>query len=119
MYKKFIQRGTEVELQQKIAAMRKGGRILGNLLRDLKAYVRPGMTGKEVDAWVRRETVKRGGKVAYDYLEEDFPGAICISVNDEIVHGIPTDRLIWTYCMTGTIQMLGLRCWWVAKVHQR
>ncbi len=91
MYKKFIQRGTEVELQQKIAAMRKGGRILGNLLRDLKAYVRPGMTGKEVDAWVRRETVKRGGKVAYDYLEEDFPGAICISVNDEIVHGIPTD----------------------------
>ena len=87
MYKKFIQRGTEVELQQKIAAMRKGGRILGNLLRDLKAYVRPGMTGKEVDAWVRRETVKRGGKVAYDYLEEDFPGAICISVNDEIVHG--------------------------------
>lgn len=92
MSKKFIQQETPEELEKKITAMRKGGKILGGLLRDLKEYVQPGMTGKEVDAWVRKEAVKRGGKVAYDYLEEDFPGAICISVNDEIVHGIPTDE---------------------------
>ena len=52
----------------KIQAMREGGRILGNLLRDLKEYVKPGMTGKEVDAWVRKEIVKRGACVAYDML---------------------------------------------------
>lgn len=83
---------TKAELQQKITAMREGGKILGNLLRDLKAYVQPGMTGKEIDAWVRSEIVRRGAKVAYDMLEEKFPGAICISVNDELVHGAPKDE---------------------------
>lgn len=79
-------------LDRKIAAMRKCGKILGNLLRDLKNYVQPGMTGKEIDAWVRKEIKKRGGEVAYDMLEEKFPGAICISVNDELVHGAPKDE---------------------------
>lgn len=78
-------------LTEKITAMREGGKILGKLLSDLKEYVKPGMTGKEVDAWVRSEIVKRGAKVAYDMLDEDFPGAICISVNDELVHGAPTE----------------------------
>ena len=67
---------------EKITAMREGGRILGNLLRDLKEYVKPGMTGKEIDAWVRKEIVKRGAGVAYDMLDDDFAGAICISIND-------------------------------------
>ncbi len=76
----------------KIVAMREGGKILGNLLRDLKNYVKPGMTGVGVDAWVRAEILKRGAGVAYDMLETRFPGAICISVNDELVHGVPTDE---------------------------
>lgn len=79
-------------LEKKIAAMRKGGKILGNLLRDLKAYVKPGMTGKEIDAWVRAEIVERGAEVAYDMLDEKFPGAVCISVNDALVHGAPNDE---------------------------
>ena len=83
---------TPEKLQEKITAMREGGKILGNLLRDLKNYVKPGMTGKEVDAWVRKEIVARGAKVAYDMLDEEFPGAICISVNDELVHGAPKDE---------------------------
>lgn len=79
------------ELEQKITAMKEGGKILGTLLKDLKNYVKPGMTGLEIDAWVRKEIVKRGAKVAYDMLDDDFPGAICISVNDELVHGAPKD----------------------------
>ena len=82
----------EKTLEKKITAMREGGKILGNLLRDLKNYVKPGMTGKDVDAWVRREIVKRGAEVAYDMLDDEFPGAICISVNDQLVHGAPTDE---------------------------
>ncbi len=78
----------------KIQAMREGGKILGNLLRDLKEYVKPGMSGKEIDAWVRKEIIARGAEVAYDMLEEDFPGAICISVNDQLVHGAPTDYVL-------------------------
>lgn len=80
--------------EKKIQAMREGGQILGKLLADLKDYVKPGMTGKEIDAWVRKEIVARGAGVAYDMLEEDFPGAICISVNDELVHGAPTDEVL-------------------------
>lgn len=90
MNKLFVQREPE-NLEEKIKAMRAGGKILGGVLRDLKAYVKPGMTGKEVDAWVRKTIEERGAKVAYDYLDEPFPGAICISVNDELVHGAPTD----------------------------
>ncbi|MBR0480385.1 type I methionyl aminopeptidase [Candidatus Saccharibacteria bacterium] len=76
---------------EKIQAMREGGKILGNLLRDLKEYVKPGMSEKEVDSWVRKEVEKRGAKVAYDELEEHFPGAICISTNEQLVHGAPSD----------------------------
>lgn len=74
-------------------ALREGGRILGGIFRDLRKEVKPGVTGKELDAWVRKEIVKRGGGVAYDMLPKDeaFPGAICISVNEEIIHGTPKD----------------------------
>ena len=82
------------ELEEKISAMREGGKILGGLLRDLKAYVKPGMSEKEIDAWVRAEVVKRGAGVAYDELEEEFPGAICISVNEQLVHGAPSDYVL-------------------------
>ena len=80
--------------KEKIAAMREGGKIMGNLLRELEMYVKPGMTGKEIDAWVRKEIVKRGATVAYDTLEEKFPGAICISINDQLVHGAPSDEIL-------------------------
>lgn len=82
------------ETETKIAAMREGGKILGNLLKDLRAYVMPGMTGKEIDTWVRQEIVARGAEVAYDFLEEKFPGAICISINDTLVHGAPNDEVL-------------------------
>ena len=75
---------------KKIEAMREGGQILGGLLRDLKESVKPGRTGFQIDAWVRSEIIRRGAGVAYDMLEEKFPGAICISVNDTLVHGAPT-----------------------------
>ena len=80
--------------QKKIKAMREGGRILGKLLADLKEYVKPGMSEKEIDAWVRDEVIKRGATVAYDELEEEFPGAICISTNEELVHGAPSDYVL-------------------------
>ena len=79
---------------KKIIAMREGGKILGGLLRDLKEYVQPGMSEKEIDAWAREEVVKRGAEVAYDELEEKFPGAICISVNEQLVHGAPSDYVL-------------------------
>jgi len=74
-----------------IQAMRDCGKIHATIFRDLKAYVQPGMTGIEVDAWVEAEIKKHGAIATYKTSEVNFPGVICISVNDQIVHGIPTD----------------------------
>ncbi|MBR0375926.1 MAG: M24 family metallopeptidase [Firmicutes bacterium] len=59
--------------QKKISAMREGGQILGKLLKDLKSYVKPGMSEKEIDAWVRKEIVKRGAKVATVSRKHSMP----------------------------------------------
>ena len=77
--------------EKKIAAMREGGKIMGQVMQALRRHVRAGMTGREIDAWVRSEIVKRGAGVAYDMLDDNFSGAICISVNDGLVHGVPDD----------------------------
>jgi len=75
----------------KIEAMRAGGKILAGILKDLSERVVEGVNELELDAWTREEIVKRGAIVAYDELEDKFPGAICISVNDELIHGAPKD----------------------------
>lgn len=74
-----------------IQAMREGGRIIATIFADLKKIVRPGMTGLDVDAWVENEIIKHGATPTYKEPVPNFPGVICISVNDAIVHGVPTD----------------------------
>ena len=74
-----------------INAMREGGKLLAQILDGIKGYVQPGMTGKQVDAWVEAEIKRRGAIATYKTSEVNFPAVICISVNDQIVHGVPTD----------------------------
>lgn len=81
-------RKTEAEIQ----AMREGGTILGGILRDLKVHVQPGMTGLEVDAWVAKEITARGATATYKTAEVGFPNVVCISRNEEIVHGVPKNE---------------------------
>jgi len=77
---------------EQIMAMREGGKILATILRDLRDVVKPGMTGLEADAWVAREIKLHGAEATYRTKEVGFPNTICISKNDEIVHGVPTDE---------------------------
>lgn len=74
-----------------IQAMREGGKILASILADIKKRVVVGMTELEVDTWVENEIKARGAEVTYKTSEVNFPNAICISINDQIVHSIPTD----------------------------
>ncbi len=74
-----------------IDAMREGGKLLAGIYDRLKKYVHAGMSEKEVDAWVASEIKRVGAIATYRTSEVNFPGVICISVNDEIVHGVPTD----------------------------
>ena len=77
--------------QQKISAMRAGGKIMARIFDELRTYTTAGKTGKEIDAWVAKKIVDYGAKIAYYEPEVDFPGSICISVNDELIHGTPKD----------------------------
>jgi methionyl aminopeptidase len=74
-----------------IDAMREGGRLLATIFGGLKTYVQPGMTGTEVDRWVEKEIARLGATPTYKEPIPNFPGVICISVNDAIVHGVPTE----------------------------
>jgi methionyl aminopeptidase len=76
---------------EQIQAMREGGKILATIFDGLKKYVQPGMTGLEVDAWVEKEIARLGATPTYKEPVPDFPGVICISINEAIVHGVPTD----------------------------
>lgn len=82
---------TGVKTPEQIDAMRQGGAILARIFDDIRAYVKPGLTEKDVDAFVAGKITEYGAIATYKTSEVNFPGVICISTNDEIVHGVPTD----------------------------
>src|SRR5438046_10693079 len=83
--------GIEIKTQDEIAFMREASLIVYEVLEEMAKAVAPGVTLEELDAIAERETVKRGGICAFKGLY-GFPGNICISVNEQVVHGIPTRR---------------------------
>ena len=76
---------------KKVEAMRAGGKIMAKIFAELREYTQAGMTGKEIDAWVAKKITDYGCGIAYYEPDVDFPGSICISVNDELIHSIPKD----------------------------
>lgn len=74
-----------------IDAMREGGKILATIFEGLKKIVAVGMSERQVDAWVENEIKTLSAIATYKTSEVNFPGVICISTNDAIVHGVPTD----------------------------
>lgn len=74
-----------------IQAMREGGKLLAMIFEGIKKYVQVGMSEREVDAWVEAEIKRLGAVATYKTSEVNFPAVICISTNDQIVHGVPTD----------------------------
>jgi methionyl aminopeptidase len=80
-----------IESRADLVAMQKIGSIVAQVLRAMKAEVIPGKTTAEVDR-VGAETMKRNDARSAPQIQYGYPAATCISVNDEIVHGIPGDR---------------------------
>src|SRR3979409_2290540 len=83
--------GIEIKTRDEIAYMREASLIVFEVLEELTRAVAPGVTLEELDAIAERETVRRGGICAFKGLY-GFPKNICISVNEQVVHGIPTRR---------------------------
>jgi methionyl aminopeptidase len=83
-----------VKTDAQIQAMREGGKILAQIYDDLKRYVAAGMSELEIDAWVEQQIKAHGAIATYKTPEVEFPNVICISTNDQIVHGVPTDYVL-------------------------
>ena len=78
---------------EEIAIVREAGRVVAQVLEMLANEVRPGLVVKELDEIVRREYAQRG--VTPTFLGyHGYPATVCVSVNDEVVHGIPGDRVL-------------------------
>ena len=73
--------------------MREAGRIVAVTLAALKAAVRPGVSTLELDA-LAEEMAQRHGAVPSFKGYHGFPGTLCTSVNDKVVHGIPTNYIL-------------------------
>lgn len=82
---------TRIKTPPEIAAMRESGQMLASVLKKIQQTVVPGMTGKEIADMAKQELEALGGKPAF-LGYNGFPDVICISTNDEVVHGIPNDR---------------------------
>lgn len=82
-----------IKSDQEIAIMRQAGRIVAAVLEVLKSKIRAGMRTEELDTIATRELEKRGAKSSFKGYR-GFPAHLCVSVNDEIVHGIPGKRVV-------------------------
>src|SRR5262245_14857516 len=74
--------------------MARGGRILARTIATLREAVRPGMTTGDLDAMAEEFIRSHDGATPAFKGLYGFPGAICISVNEEIVHGIPSKKRV-------------------------
>src|SRR4051812_31915700 len=82
-----------VESKSDLEGMRAVGKLVGEALREMREVVEPGMTTEELDDFGAKYMKKHGARSA-PQLTYDFPGFNCISVNDEVVHGVPRDRVL-------------------------
>ncbi len=91
----FRDRGVEIKTPDQIARMRVAGRLVGETLELLRTSVRAGVSTADLNG-IAEENIRAGGGVPsfLGYGEPPFPGTICASVNDEVVHGIPGSRVL-------------------------
>ncbi len=82
-----------IKSDREIATMRQAGRIVATILGVLGEQVRPGMKTKELDIIAARELERLGAKPSFMGYR-GFPANLCVSVNNEIVHGIPGERVL-------------------------
>ncbi len=78
---------------QDLLKMRKSGQITAAVLAMMSVLARPGVKTAELDRKAEDLIVRMGGKPAFKgYM--DYPATLCTSVNDEVIHGIPGDRVL-------------------------
>ena len=81
---------TRVKTAEELKAMRESGRMLATVLKLLERETSPGMTTKDLAVVAANELKKLGGEAPF-LGYQGFPDVLCVSVNEEVVHGIPSE----------------------------
>ncbi len=86
-----------IKNKQELDALREGGKILAKILSDVAASAAMGVTTQELDAMAERLIKESGGIPSFKNYKvpgapSSYPASLCVSINNEVVHGIPTDR---------------------------
>ncbi len=86
-----------IKTREEIEKIAKGGKIMRRILSELKAMAKPGVSTWELDQYAEKEIIKAGGRPSFKGFGakgQEFPGALCTSVNNIIVHGAPSKKEI-------------------------
>jgi len=89
MKKNYIKKPEEIEL------IAEGGKILGDILKRATKLVRPGISTLELNDFAESEIKKAGGRpsfIGYGGKKNPFPTGLCTSINDAVVHGLPSAK---------------------------
>ena len=81
-----------IKSKEELEYLRKSGKILATIVQELKDFIRVGVETKEIDKRAERLIEKYQAKPAFKGYR-GFPGCVCVSINQEIVHGIPSNRV--------------------------
>ena len=82
-----------IKSQQEIEIMREPGKVTGKILRELEDFIKPGISTMDIDKFVE-DTIRAHGMIPAFKGYGGFPGSACVSVNEEVVHGIPSKKRI-------------------------
>lgn len=83
----------EIKGEQEIKLMRQTGLVVARVMEELKKALRPGISTEELEYIASGSIIRQGATSAF-YGYHGFPGNICTSVNEEVVHGIPDKRIL-------------------------
>ncbi|MGQ9618123.1 MAG: type I methionyl aminopeptidase [Candidatus Aminicenantia bacterium] len=90
----------EIKTKEELKRMKKAGEIVAIVLAELEKYIKPGITTLKLDEIAENLVRKMGGIPAFKgykphpFFPREFPSTICVSINEEIVHGIPSKRIL-------------------------
>ncbi|MFH1181078.1 MAG: type I methionyl aminopeptidase [bacterium] len=83
----------EIKTPEEIKIMAEGGKLLAVILNKLEKAVRPGIATKELDGLAEKLILNSGGQCSFKGYQ-GYPSCLCTSVNEEIVHAVPSERVL-------------------------
>ncbi len=102
-----------IKNKKELEILREGGKKLAAVLAEAARHTVAGISTRELDALAENLILKSGGKPSFKGYKVQgapmpYPGALCVSINEEVVHGLPSDRKL----KNGDIVGLDIGMWW-------